>query len=175
MKRRILCIDGGGILGVFPAALLAELEQHLKHPVGSYFDLIAGTSTGGIIALGLSLGHSASEILSLYQNRGPEIFDKHRGSLANFALGKFKSIRQLYRNKYSSNALQEVLEEIFCDKRLGEARTRLVIPAWNPVARSVLYLQNCTSSAVQDRLSNACCGCCVSDRRRTDIFPPAHY
>ena len=137
VKRRILCIDGGGILGVFPAALLAELEQHLKHPVGSYFDLIAGTSTGGIIALGLSLGHSASEILSLYQNRGSEIFDKHRGSLANFALGKFRSIRQLYRNKYSSDALQEALEEIFCDKRLGEARTRLVIPAWNPVARSV--------------------------------------
>ena len=45
-KRRLLCIDGGGILGTFPAAFLAELEQHLDHPIGSYFDLIAGTSTG---------------------------------------------------------------------------------------------------------------------------------
>ena len=45
-KRHLLCLDGGGILGTFPAAFLAELEQHLDHPIGSYFDLIAGTSTG---------------------------------------------------------------------------------------------------------------------------------
>ena len=44
-KKRILCIDGGGVLGTFPAAFLAELEKHLDHPIGKYFDLIAGTST----------------------------------------------------------------------------------------------------------------------------------
>ena len=70
-RRRLLCIDGGGILGTFPAAFLAELEQHLDRPIGSYFDLIAGTSTGGIIGVGLALGHSASEILGLYESRGP--------------------------------------------------------------------------------------------------------
>ncbi len=64
-KRRLLCLDGGGILGTFPVAFLAELEQHLDHPIGSYFDLIAGTSTGGIIGIALALGHPASEILSL--------------------------------------------------------------------------------------------------------------
>jgi patatin-like phospholipase/acyl hydrolase len=47
---RILSLDGGGIRGVFPAAFLAKLEEHLDAPIGSYFDLIAGTSTGGIIA-----------------------------------------------------------------------------------------------------------------------------
>ena len=73
-KRRLLCIDGGGILGTFPAAFLAELEQHLDRPIGSYFDLIAGTSTGGIIGIALALEHSASEVLGLYENRGPEIF-----------------------------------------------------------------------------------------------------
>src|SRR4051812_28360760 len=52
---RILSLDGGGIRGVFPAALLARLEEHLEHPIGRYFDLIAGTSTGGIIAIGLGL------------------------------------------------------------------------------------------------------------------------
>ncbi|MGB0083753.1 MAG: patatin-like phospholipase family protein, partial [Rhodomicrobiaceae bacterium] len=51
--RRILSIDGGGIRGVFPAAFLARLEEYLDHPIGWYFDLIAGTSTGGIIAIGL--------------------------------------------------------------------------------------------------------------------------
>jgi patatin-like phospholipase/acyl hydrolase len=63
-KRRILCIDGGGILGTFPAAFLAGLEQHLEgRSIGSYFDLIAGTSTGGIIAIGLAMGLRASELL----------------------------------------------------------------------------------------------------------------
>jgi predicted acylesterase/phospholipase RssA len=52
-------LDGGGIRGAFPAAFLARLQEHLKHPIASYFDLIAGTSTGGIIAIGLGLGVSA--------------------------------------------------------------------------------------------------------------------
>ena len=55
-KFRILSIDGGGIKGVFPAAFLATLENNLEFPIHRYFDLIAGTSTGGIIALGLGFG-----------------------------------------------------------------------------------------------------------------------
>jgi patatin-like phospholipase/acyl hydrolase len=72
IKRRILCIDGGGILDTYPAAFLAALEEHLQgRPIGTYFDLIAGTSTGGIIAIGLAMGLHASELLSLYEDRGP--------------------------------------------------------------------------------------------------------
>lgn len=66
--RRILCIDGGGILGVFPASFLAELEKRLDQPIGSYFDLSAGTSTGGILAVGSALGKPASDLLDLYEN-----------------------------------------------------------------------------------------------------------
>ncbi len=58
--RRILSIDGGGIVGTFPAAFLAALEESLgTGPIGRYFDLIVGTSTGGIIAIGLALDMSA--------------------------------------------------------------------------------------------------------------------
>jgi predicted acylesterase/phospholipase RssA len=57
---RILSLDGGGIRGTFPAAFLARLEERLEHPIGSYFDLIAGTLTGGIIAIGLGLGLRAA-------------------------------------------------------------------------------------------------------------------
>ena len=60
--KRILTIDGGGIRGTFPAAFLANLEQDLEHPIGRYFDLISGTSTGGIIAIGLALGMTATEM-----------------------------------------------------------------------------------------------------------------
>ena len=136
-KRRLLCIDGGGILGTFPAAFLAELEQHLDRPIGSYFDLIAGTSTGGIIGIALALGHSASEILSLYEKRGPEIFGQDRSALGNFLGRRLRGIRWLYRNKYGSEALRDALQDVLGDRRIGHARTRLVVPAWNPVAQSV--------------------------------------
>lgn len=96
-KRRILCIDGGGICGTFPAAFLAKLEQHLDKPIGSYFDLIAGSSTGGIIAIALSIGLRASDILDLYEKRGPEIFGTKNGTIRNFIFGKFRGIRRLYR------------------------------------------------------------------------------
>ncbi len=78
---RILCLDGGGIRGVFPAAFLARLEQYLEHPIGRYFDLIAGTSTGGIIAIGLGLGLSAGELLKLHGKvvERCEPRDLHRG------------------------------------------------------------------------------------------------
>ncbi len=137
-KRRILCIDGGGILGTFPAAFLAGLEEHLEcRPIGSYFDLIAGTSTGGIIALGLGMGLRASELLDLYEKRGPEIFGQGRGAIADFIFDKLRCGRWLMMNKHNSRPLRTVLEDTLGSKHIGDARTRLLIPAWNPVARSV--------------------------------------
>lgn len=137
-KRRILCIDGGGILGTFPAAFLASLEEHLEgRPIGSYFDLIAGTSTGGIIALGLGMGLRALELLDLYERRGPEIFGQGRGAIADFIFDKLRCRRWLMMNKHDSGPLRKALEDTLGSKRIGDARTRLLIPAWNPVARSV--------------------------------------
>ena len=71
--KRILTIDGGGIRGTFPAAFLANIEQDLGQPIGRYFDLIAGTSTGGIIAIGLALGLRAADILKLYEEKGSDV------------------------------------------------------------------------------------------------------
>lgn len=136
-KRRILCIDGGGILGTFPAAFLAHLERHLAHPIGSYFDLIAGTSTGGIIAIGLAMGLPASELLDFYVKRGPEIFGQSNHPLVNAVLGRLRSLRRAYRPKYASDNLRTVLEAALPGKRIGDAKTRLLVPAWNPVAQSV--------------------------------------
>jgi patatin-like phospholipase/acyl hydrolase len=73
-KRRILALDGGGIKGVFAAAFLEAIEENTGKCIADHFDLIAGTSTGGIIALGLGLGMSAREILQFYVNEGPRIF-----------------------------------------------------------------------------------------------------
>ena len=74
--KRVLTIDGGGIRGILPAALLTALEARNGVPVARAYDLLAGTSTGGIIATGLACHVPAAELLALYQNHGPAIFDE---------------------------------------------------------------------------------------------------
>ena len=71
---RILSLDGGGIKGAFSAAVLAAVEHDTGKAAADYFDLIVGTSTGGIIALGLGLGKSAQEIVEFSLAQGPHIF-----------------------------------------------------------------------------------------------------
>jgi Patatin len=120
--RRVLTIDGGGIKGVFPAAFLADLEKELDQPLASYFDLIVGTSTGGIIALAIGLGIPAADVLKFYEDEGPKIFKGSR------RLGFF---RQLVSAKYDPAPLRAALEKVLGDRLLGEAKTRLVIPSLN--------------------------------------------
>ena len=124
---RILAVDGGGIKGIFPAAFLAGLEERYLGgaSVARYFDLIAGTSTGGIIALGLGAGLTAADLRDLYMNRGREIFPPQRwlGRL----LGKASQF-VLYR--YDRDALACVLDETFGQKTFGESKSRLCIPSF---------------------------------------------
>ena len=140
--RRILCIDGGGIKGTLPAAFLKALEDDLRKPVGSYFDLIAGTSTGGIIALGLSMGRSAEELLALYEKHGPVIFgqDNAKGpprDWLSMKIWKFKEFcRHVVKPKHDADILARVLDSVLDGAHIGDARTRLVIPAWDPDRRS---------------------------------------
>lgn len=137
VKRRILCIDGGGILGIFPAAFLAALEEHVEHPIGRYFDLIAGTSTGGIIATGLALGMSAKQILEFYERDGPEIFADKGSPVARWISRRLRLFRQLAVAKHGSDRLCAALKGALGDKKIGEASTRLILPAWNPEAQRV--------------------------------------
>jgi len=83
-KRKILSLDGGGIRGVLTLEILAEIERQLKTQLNKddsfrlsdYFDYIGGTSTGAIIAAGLSLGMSVQQLLDFYQDKGAAMFDK---------------------------------------------------------------------------------------------------
>lgn len=124
---RILSIDGGGIRGVFSAAVLAELESRFLggSSITNHFDMIAGTSTGGIIALALAHGMTARQALNIYLERGERIFPPAAG------LGKVSRVlRWLFKPKHDQAALKEELLRIFGDKVLDDAVTRLVIPSF---------------------------------------------
>ena len=86
---KVLSIDGGGIRGIIPAMVLMEIERRTQRPIATLFDLVAGTSTGGILALGLAKPngqgrpeHSAESLLGLYENDGAKIFSRSASSAA---------------------------------------------------------------------------------------------
>ncbi|MGB6229085.1 MAG: CBASS cGAMP-activated phospholipase [Litorimonas sp.] len=132
--RRVLSIDGGGIKGVFACAFLAQIEEYLesegKDPrLHTYFDLMAGTSTGGIITIGLGMGFSARQILEMYVSRGSAIFAQdQRGSSGLWQ--RFKTKRNVLSGpSYSTHALENALRSLLQNRLLGQAKTRLVIPS----------------------------------------------
>lgn len=132
MRFHILCIDGGGIKGIFPASFLTAVEEYTGKRIVEHFDLIAGTSTGGIIALGLGLGLSPGEILKFYCERGAAIFPaQDRISRA------LLRVRQFFRVAYSAEPLERALREVFGERRLGDSRCRLVIPAFDALRGDV--------------------------------------
>jgi hypothetical protein len=124
---RILSIDGGGIRGVFAAAYLAEIERRFLsgRSIAAHFDMIAGTSTGGIIALALAHGMTAQDALRIYVERGERIFPTLKGWRKWLRL-----VRWLSRPKHDQAALKAELLGVFGDKVLDHAGTRLVVPSF---------------------------------------------
>lgn len=132
---RLLSIDGGGIRGILPAAVLAECERRFLHgaSAGAYFDMITGTSTGGIIALALSAGIPASRILEVYTEHGDEIFPQPRSKnrLIQAAQDRFLFLQNLVSAKYDRAPLSNHLNAVLEGRLFGAAKTRLVIPSFD--------------------------------------------
>ena len=124
---RILSLDGGGIRGIYAASLLARVEKEILggRPIAHHVDLIAGTSTGGIIAIGLGSGKPASVIERLYVEDGQRVFPvfwtKHH---------LLRWFKRLVTSLHDHRVLERLLYETFGDARLGESISRLVVPAF---------------------------------------------
>jgi len=137
--RTILSIDGGGIRGIIPAMVLEEIEKRTGRRIADLFDVIAGTSTGGLIALGLaSPGNesvptfTARDLVELYEDDGETIFPH----------ALFGRLRQLGDEKYSAEGLEEVLREKFGDVRLKDALTGVLIPAYDIERRDTVFFRS---------------------------------
>jgi len=118
-KFRILSLDGGGIRGYLSIKILANIEKILNEQnneninIGQRFDLIVGTSTGGIIASALAIGKSAKEVLESYKNLIPKVFQTEKSGV--------------FAPKYSNSVLKEELEKILGDNKLSDVKTDLCI------------------------------------------------
>lgn len=141
---RILSLDGGGIRGLFVARFLANLEAQLKRDgnattsLHQHFDLICGTSTGGIIALALALGMPAQELVTLYSEHANDIFGAGRSLISRLGTAQYPSqkLEALLKKKfqpYSPNG----------DTRLGHAKTRVCIPVFNATSGKVNVYKTC--------------------------------
>jgi patatin-like phospholipase/acyl hydrolase len=147
-KVRVLAIDGGGIRGIIPAALLAEIERRTGRPVSRLFDLMAGTSTGGILVLALAKpqkegcrapAHSAEEMVEFYDRLGPKIFSKP-------LLHRLTSGDGLVRSRYPDGPIESVLINFFGEVRLKDALTPLFIPSYELRRRTPFFFRSIMAS-----------------------------
>ena len=140
--KKVLSIDGGGIRGILPALFLHEMEKSLKKPVSQIFDLIAGTSTGGILALCLSAPDkdgnpkfSALDILNLYEEEGKRIFKKSLWRSTT-------SVGNLTNSKFPIEGIEEVLEIYLGQTKLSESLTSLIIPSYEIERRMPFFFKS---------------------------------
>ena len=124
---KILSIDGGGIKGLFSAEILSAIETHYRKPISKYFDLICGTSTGGLIALALSVNVPAQELVKFYRNEGQKIFPHTTKISRAFAYAR----QLLFKSKYSNQRLKEALRQVLGENKMCNANNLLCIPSYN--------------------------------------------
>jgi patatin-like phospholipase/acyl hydrolase len=134
---KILSLDGGGIRGIFSAAVVKNMSEELSEDerLADYFDLIAGTSTGGIIAIALGLGISPSLIFKLYDSDGKKLFPPFwtRHAILRFA-------RRFRTSLYNYSALEKLLRREFGSSKFGDSSARLLIPAFvAPAAQIAIF------------------------------------
>jgi hypothetical protein len=149
-RYSILSVDGGGLRGLVPALILRDLEDRLarlsgeRRPLASYFDMFAGTSTGGLISIGLTTpgeggrpALDANELVDLYDDRGAKIFPP-RVRLLRRLLG-------LFTPKFSNKQLHRVVEEEIGSRSLADALREVLVTAYDMTAHEPVYFKRSTA------------------------------
>lgn len=137
-KFRILSIDGGGLRGIIPLQVIKQIEEITGEPIHKSFDLIAGTSTGGLLASALTMQdfdsieadqrkYSLEEIEYIYKHRGQEIFPRSD----NFVWRNFNHLKKWFRPQFQVENLERMLIEYFGDNRITSCLRPIFITSYN--------------------------------------------
>jgi hypothetical protein len=138
--KKILSIDGGGIRGIIPLACLIQLEKREGKSAAKIFDMVAGTSTGAIIAAGLALGISARGLLALYRDLAKKAFKR---------LPWWQVLLNGGNHRYESAFIANTLTDLGGDQTLNALPLDILITAKNTVTSQ-------TDFFVRDNPGNAC-------------------
>lgn len=149
---KVLSIDGGGIRGIIPAIVLAEIEKRTGKRISELFDLIAGTSTGGILAVALAKPdgqgkpqYSAADLIGLYEEKGQHIFSRS-------VWHEIRAVGSLAAEKYPSDGIEGVLKKYFGETHLKDALTDVIVTSYDIERRQPLFFKSWL--AKQDPLSD---------------------
>lgn len=124
---KILSVDGGGTKGLYSAKIIEEIEHEYNSAICDHLDLICGTSTGGLIALALSLRIPASRIVEFYQMNSSKIFPSR-----NIIERLSRLVSQVVvKSKYGNQELASALRSLFGERKLGESEALLCIPSFS--------------------------------------------
>jgi uncharacterized protein len=140
--RRVLSIDGGGIRGIIPAMVIASIEKNMGKPAQALFDLMVGTSTGGILALGLSrpgsgrqAQFSARRVVKLYEEQGDKIFE--------YSLWrKLRTVGGILEEAYSHEVLEGILGKYFAGATLGDCEVPTMVTSYDIQNRRTVFLKS---------------------------------
>ena len=139
---RVLSIDGGGIRGIIPAMILAEIEERTGKPIAELFDFVAGTSTGGILGLGLLVPdengkpkYTAQDLVKLYQENGNKIFKEEFWS-------RVRSGGGLFNEKYSFSGVESILKEYFGKTEMKDLLTDVLITSYDLGTRRPYFFKS---------------------------------
>ena len=170
-KFKILALDGGGIRGVVTATILQFVQSQLGKPLNQYFDLIAGTSTGSILAAGIALGKEPQSLINIYQQRGREIFNASwlRKNVTSFICGS------KYPNEGLIKVLREELSEITL-RQVGEiSNAELLILAYDTLYRNTTFFTSCCPEENRWFNNMKLWEVCLSSASAPTFFPPYEF
>jgi patatin-like phospholipase/acyl hydrolase len=170
---KVLAVDGGGIRGIVPATMLIALQERLDRPVVEYFDIVAGTSTGGLVGAGLCTPDSSGarpryaveDLLDFYLRDGREIF--HRGYLHTIC-----SLDGLLGPKYPAAGIDAFLEQRFGALELKDALKTLVLVSYD-LARRRPHVFSSELARRQPERNFLLRDACRASAAAPTYFPPA--
>ncbi|MEH1798230.1 MAG: patatin-like phospholipase family protein [Nostoc sp.] len=185
-KYKILAIDGGGIRGIIPTMILAEIEKRTQKPIFSLFDLISGTSSGGILALGLTkprldlevtdsspvAQYSAEDLLQIYLEYGAEIFYE---PFWEQVLGQLEDI--FVQPKYSSEGREEIIRQYFGDTPLENNLKEVFVTSYDIEQRIPIFFTNKLEKQQTEskKFRKLCAGFTLTDAALATSATPTYF